>query len=83
MLLGADRDADSGGPARDEKDSGHSGNAGTQASRPRGLTGRGSESALRPGHDHAEPGDAPPLRVPQCRPLAFLREFYPRSLISQ
>ncbi len=32
MLLGSDRDADSGGPAHDEKGTGHSGNAGTQAS---------------------------------------------------
>ena len=31
MLLGSDRDADSGGPARDEKGTGQSGNAGTQA----------------------------------------------------
>ncbi len=80
MLLGSDRDADSGGPAHDEQGTGHSGNAGAHASWPRG---RGSEPALRPGHDHTEPGYAPPLRVPQCRPLAFLRVFYPRSLISQ
>ncbi len=83
MLLGSDRDADSGGPAHDEQGSGHSGNAGTQASWPKGLRGRGSEPALRPGHDHAEPGYAPPPRVSQCCPLAFLRVLYPRSLISQ
>jgi hypothetical protein len=32
VLLGADRYADSGGPAHDEKDAGHPGNAGAQAS---------------------------------------------------
>ena len=32
MLLGADRDADSGGPAYDQKDAGHPGKAGTEAS---------------------------------------------------
>jgi hypothetical protein len=86
MLLGSDRDADSGGPARDEKGTGQSGDAGTQASWPRGLRGPrrwGGEPALRPGHDHTEPGYAPPVRVPQCRPLAFPRVFYPRSLKSQ
>ncbi len=83
MLLGSDRDADSGGPAHDQKGTGYPGNAGTQASWPRGPRGWGSEPALRPGHDHTEPGYAPPLRVPQCRPLAFPRVFYPRSLKSQ
>ena len=39
MLLGSDSDADSGGPAHDEKGTGHSGNAGTQASLPRGPGG--------------------------------------------
>ena len=80
MLLGSDRDADSGGPAHNEKRSGHSGNAGTQVSWPREW---GSESALRPGYDHAEPGYAPPLRIPQCRPLAFPGVFYSRSLTSR
>src|SRR5262245_24124520 len=96
MLLGSDRGADSGGPARDEYGTGHSGNAGAQASWPSGpagrgsggltglrsggLTGRGSGLALRPGHDHAEPGYAPPVRVLQGLLLAFLKEFYPRSL---
>jgi len=32
MLLGTNRDADSGGPAHDEKDPGHPGNAGAEAS---------------------------------------------------
>jgi hypothetical protein len=32
VLLGADRDADSGAPADDEKDAGYPGNAGAQAS---------------------------------------------------
>ena len=75
MLLGSDSGTDSGGPARDEKGTGHSGSAGTQGSRP---TRWGSEPALRPGHDHTEPGYAPPVRVPQGRLLAFLRVFYPR-----
>jgi hypothetical protein len=83
MLLGSDRDADSGGSAPDEKGTGHSGNAGTQASRPGGPGGRGSEPALGPRHDHTESGYAPPRRAPQCRPLAFLRVIYSRSLISQ
>src|SRR5216684_3645036 len=47
---------------------------------PRGPRGWGSEPALWPGHDHTEPGYAPPRRVPQCRLLAFPRVFYPRSL---
>ncbi len=83
MLLGGDRDADGGRPAHDEKSSGHSGNAGTQTCRPGGPGGPGgwgSEPAFWPGHDHAEPGYAPPARVPQCCPLAFLLVFYPRSL---
>ena len=83
MLLGSDRDADSGGPARDEKGAGCSGNPGTKAPWLRRPTGRGSEPALRPGHDHTQPGYAPPVRVPQGRLLTFLRVFYPRSLISQ
>jgi hypothetical protein len=83
VLLRSDHGADSGGPADDEKGTGHPGKAGTQASRPGGRGGRGSESALRPRHDHAEPGYAPPLRVSQCRLLAFPRVFYPRSLKSQ
>lgn len=36
MLLGGDRDADSGGPADDEKGTSHSGKAGTQPPWPRG-----------------------------------------------
>src|SRR6516162_1745392 len=94
MLLGSDRGADSGGAARDEQDTRHSGNAGTEAPLPRcptgwgsevltgseALTRRGSEPALRPGHDHAESGYTPPVRVLQCLLLAFLKEFYPRSL---
>ena len=83
MLLGSDRHADSGGTAHDQKGAGHSGKTGTRASRPRGPGRRGSEPALRPGHDHTESGDAPPRRVPQCRLLAFPRVFYPRSLKSQ
>jgi hypothetical protein len=31
VLLGSDRDADSGGPAHDEKDAGHPGDARTKA----------------------------------------------------
>ena len=83
MLLGSDRAADSGGPGYEEKRTGHSGNAGTQASWPGRLGGWGSEPALRPGHDHAEPGYAPPPRVSQCRLLAFPMVIYPRSLKSQ
>jgi len=80
MLLGSDRDADGGGSAHDEKGTGHPGKAGTQAS---GSGGWWSERALRPRHDHTEPGYAPPLRVSQCRLLAFPMKFYPRSLKSQ
>jgi hypothetical protein len=81
MLLGSDRSADSGAPSHDEQGSGRSGNAGTEFSWPMGPAGwRG---ALRPGNDHAEPAYAPPVRVAQCRPLTFLKVFYPRSLISQ
>jgi hypothetical protein len=88
MLLGSDRDADSGGPAHDEKGTGHSRNAGAQASWPRapgvpGVPGGWGSKPARPGHDHAEPGYAPPLHVPQCRLLAFPTVFYPRSLKSQ
>ena len=80
MLLGSDRDADGGGSAHDEKGTGHPGKAGTQAS---GSGGWGSERALRPRHDHTEPGYAPPLRAPQCGLLAFLEVIFSRSLISQ
>src|SRR5690348_154794 len=45
-----------------------------------GSAGRRSRLALRPGHDHTKPGYAPPVRVLQCPLLAFLKEFYPRSL---
>jgi hypothetical protein len=83
MLLGGDHDAHGGGPARDEQGSGHSGDTGTQASWPRGLWGCWGEPALRPGHDHAEPGYAPLSRTPQRRLRAFLRMIYSRSLISQ
>jgi hypothetical protein len=80
MLLGGDRDSDGGGSAHDEKGTGHSGKAGTHAPWSRGC---GSERALRPRHDHTETGYAPPVRVSQCRLLAFPRVFYPRSLKSQ
>ena len=83
MLLGSDRDADGSGPAHEEKGTCRSGNAGTKASWPSGPRTQGSEPALRPGHDHTQPGYAPPVRVPQGRLLTFLRVFYPRSLISQ
>jgi hypothetical protein len=83
MLLGSDRDTDSGGPAHEEKGTCRSGNAGAQASWPSGPRRWGSVPAVRPGHDHAEPGYPPPARVAQCRLLAFLRVFYPRSLKSQ
>ena len=46
MLLGSDRDADSGGPAHDEKGTGHSGNPGTQAlARARGPADGGVKPA--------------------------------------
>jgi hypothetical protein len=91
MLLGSDRDADGGGPSHDEKGTGRSRNAGTKASWPGRPRGRGSEPAIRPGHDHTESGYAPPVRVPQgrllallrCSTRAFLRMIYPRSLKSQ
>ncbi len=80
MLLGSDSDAGGDGPAHEEKGAGHSGHLGAQASAP-GT--RGSEPALRPGHDNTQPGYAPPVRVTQCRLLAFPKVFYPRSLKSQ
>jgi hypothetical protein len=83
MLLGSNRDADGGGPGHEKEGTCRSGNAGTKASWPSGPRTQGSEPALRPGHDHAEPGYPPPVRVPHCRLLAFLRVFYPRSLKSQ
>jgi len=83
MPLGDDRDADGGGPAHEEEGTCRPGNTGTKASAPSRRRAQGSEPALRPGHDHAEPGYPPPVRVPHCRLLAFLRVFYPRSLKSQ
>ncbi len=74
MILGAESNADSGSPARDEKDAGDSGDPGPEAS---WRTGRGRVPALRPIHDHAKPGYPPPLHLPQCRPPLCLPQGVP------
>src|ERR1700746_1981065 len=60
--------------------SGRGGSGGPTGRGSGGPTRRGNGPALRPRHDHTEPGYTPPVRVPPCLLLAFLREFYPRSL---
>jgi len=62
--LGADRDAHGDGAGQDEHDPGDPGQPGTRARRGGGRRG---VPRLRPGDDHAEPGNTPPRRVRQCR----------------
>jgi hypothetical protein len=61
---GRDRDADRGDAADDQEDAGHARHAGPEACQ---RTGPRLVPALPPHHDHAKPGYATPLEVPQCR----------------
>ena len=64
MHLGSDYDDDRAETGQDEQHAGHPGEAGAQAAQEHR---RGRVPGLGPGDNHAEPGDAPPSPVPQCR----------------